>query len=454
MSGPKDVDWYLSDDMIALRNQERERRLELERLSSLIYIKKNEVTANVEEFKNFFNNLDKSLEEYESCKKLAFERNSIAEKTFDEFNNILSRDIDEYEIQNNTDTDTYEENIIILENYLNELDIYNENIINDTLIIKDIDNKIRRKVVEHSTRGILNKIDEDILRINSENNKIKSDIVVKYDLIVEEFKGIYEKYNNKYILNKELLKLKNNEVESLIDDNNLSIEYKVAQITEYIKEIHAKEPEFLKEESLNKKNKTEYEAKYALYEVLCKNLNKEKTLVKVKEIIDINKELILIEQEVNRLKKELEEKEDYNYIVDSINEVMVEIGYDIISSDVMKKVNRTIIDNIYNFDDNNVLNVFTSDTGTIMFEVTGISNEKKEMSSLDKLKIKESMDDFCDKYSVIKEKLAERGILFGKENLKPAEEKYARIRVVSEEKYKVSNKISVKNKTYQSKYIN
>lgn len=453
MSGPKDADWYLSEEMQLRREEERRRRLEIEGVFNLINSKKNNIKNNFNNFKSCDINFDENLKGYEFCNDLYLEKESIIKETFDNFNDLINKDLKKSIRENSLDI--HENKVEILKNYINELNIYDEVVIKNTSTIKNINNKIHSRVVNYKSSGILNEINEDIFKFDFKQDKVlKDNIVDEYNVVIKEFKEMYEKYNNKYILSKELLTLKNDEVEELIKDKELSINYKINQTKEYIKEVYRIEPKLIKEESLNKSNELQYETKYSLYEALCEKLNIEKSLEKSKEISQINKDLSLIDEEVNRLENLLKEKEDYDYIVDSINEVMKELGYDIISSDIMRKVNRTIVDNIYKFDDKNVLNVFTSDTGTIMFEVTGISNEKKEISSLDKLKIKESMNDFCSKYSVIKEKLAEKGILFGKENLKPAEEKYARIRVVNEEKYKVSNKSNVKSKSYQSKYLN
>lgn len=451
MSGPKDADFYLDIETQRILEEQRQRKL----LESLVNSKKNSITENFNKFKNYYNNFGKKLEIYEVCKELYSEKNSIAKETSNEFNKLINKYFEKDIIGKSFNVDKNE--IEVLENYLKELDIFNEIISNRTIIMRHMNSEINRKAMEHSSKNIFGKIDDDIFNFKIENNseeQVKDESNDDYSKVIEEFKNMYEKLNNKYILNKGILNLKNEEVENLIKDNQLPIEYKISQIKDYIKEIYEKEPGFIEEENLNKKREEDYNSKYALYEIICKNLNIEKELVKTEDITSINKEILLIEEEIDRLKKVLAEKEEYNYIVDSINEIMIELGYNVISSDIMKKVNRTIVDNIYEFDDKSVLNVFTSDNGTIMFEVTGISNEKKEPTSLDKLKIKESMDNFCNKYSLIKEKLAERGILFGKENLKPAEEKYARIRVVSEEKYKVSNKMNVKSKNYKNKYLN
>lgn len=250
-----------------------------------------------------------------------------------------------------------------------------------------------------------------------------------------------------------ILKLKKKEVDNLIKEVQIGNDYKVNQIQAFIKDIYRKEEEYLKEEEINKEIVNNYNSLFASYEILREKLDVEVKFTKSRSIEIMKSQFRDLEIEVERLNNCFSEIEDYDYIVQSIDEVMEELGYDILSSEVLNRVNRNIVDSIYSFDDNSVLNLFTSDNGTIMFEVTGISNEKREISSLEKLKLKESMNTFCGKYDAIKKKLAERGIFFGSENLRPADERYARIRVVNENRYKVKNVSKATIRSNKSRYI-
>lgn len=137
-------------------------------------------------------------------------------------------------------------------------------------------------------------------------------------------------------------------------------------------------------------------------------------------------------EEIDVLKVEIEEKQiqlkkiqETKFISETIDEIMFELGYEMKASEMLSSPIREVVHNVYQFQKGNVINAFTSDNGSILFEVTG-NKETNELTNLEKLRIKEGMDDFCEEYPKIKEKLRERGIELTNENLKPADVRYAR----------------------------
>ncbi|WP_139488213.1 hypothetical protein [Brevibacillus dissolubilis] len=134
-----------------------------------------------------------------------------------------------------------------------------------------------------------------------------------------------------------------------------------------------------------------------------------------------------LESQITALQEQLRKKEEQEYIAETVNEVMRELGYEIIATDTIQTPKRNVLHNMYGLADNTAVNVMTSDNGSILFEVTGYSDEPRELTSRDKLQIKESMELFCTNYSAVREKLMEKGIVIANENLAPPDEKYARI---------------------------
>jgi hypothetical protein len=96
-----------------------------------------------------------------------------------------------------------------------------------------------------------------------------------------------------------------------------------------------------------------------------------------------------------------------------------------VATDFLRTPKRDIIHHIYEFEQGNVVNVFSSDNGSLMFEVTGVK-ATNDLTELEKLKIKEGMESFCSKYDEIKKRLLSKGIEITAENLKPARIEYAR----------------------------
>jgi hypothetical protein len=161
------------------------------------------------------------------------------------------------------------------------------------------------------------------------------------------------------------------------------------------------------------------------YHALCAMLNEEPGTYHI-ESGSAFKVIDKLKREVEQKQSDLVKKEEAEYISESINEVMAELGYDVVASDFMTTPKRNIIHNVYEFELGNVINAFTSDNGSLMFEVTGVKEGGAELSSLEKLKIKESMETFCTQYPEVKKRLRGRGIELKFEDLKPPDERYAR----------------------------
>lgn len=445
MSGPKDADWYLSEEERLRRAEERRIRLEQER-------RDRELTNEIEELKNSIkeeisNKNHKNIKFIESLNKYELEASIVKEREEIARNiEVNSRDI-----LNKSDCYT----IGAKEAYLKELNNLGEYINDKYDEIDKLNYKLFYIVNENTSKEFINKINSGSLDFNvKRNDSLSTKSEEKLKSVINEFNKLFNRYcESKYLSEKVILKLKKKEVDNLIKEVRICNDYKVNQIQAFIKDIYRKEEEYLKEEEINKEIVNNYNSLFASYEILREKLDVEVKFTKSRSIEIMKSQFRDLEIEVERLNNCFSEIEDYDYIVQSIDEVMEELGYDILSSEVLNRVNRNIVDSIYSFDDNSVLNLFTSDNGTIMFEVTGISNEKREISSLEKLKLKESMNTFCGKYDAIKKKLAERGIFFGAENLRPADERYARIRVVNENRYKVKNISKATIRSNKSRYI-
>ena len=182
--------------------------------------------------------------------------------------------------------------------------------------------------------------------------------------------------------------------------------------------------------------RTGYEELLVHYQSLCELLNVEEN--PLFSTVDLEYKAML-KEEVKRLDQEHVEKQEMEYIVQSVHEVMEKLGYDILATDYMVRKKQNVHHHIYEFGFEEVVNVFVSDNGSILFEVTGVGEGQSEMTSLEKLKVTEAMDAFCTHYDEIREELKEKGIHLKSESLSPADERYAR-------KIDISNKKLVKQR--------
>lgn len=440
MSGPKDSCWSLDPDLARQRAEARSRLIRREKIKKLeeeeksrlvtqitseIYLINKRVSELCFEGVEWIEKGKQCLEEYETVENL----NDSIEK-LKKISEELTRESVNREIH-------------AMKNYITRLKENKE--LKDAIseVIKAC-NKVDESVQSFNSTKLINGINS--LRLNSdgkidfsieENKNLEKELKERLETF---YNGLDYYMNNKLLLNKEDLYSMRTAIELLIKNTKVDDKYKIKQIETYIKDIQINKVKYNKQIQDLEKLQYEYSELYIEYSILCERLNLENKYSKNFNFLKIKEGISEIKKDVDGLRNMVAEVEDYGYIVNSINEVMEELGYDIISSEVVELTRRTVIDNIYSFEDNKAINVYTSNNGTIMFEVSGINNSKKEISSLDRLKIKESMDRFCDKYEVIKEKLKKKGVVLTKENLRPADEKYAKIRVLSIEKYKNNKK--------------
>jgi hypothetical protein len=125
------------------------------------------------------------------------------------------------------------------------------------------------------------------------------------------------------------------------------------------------------------------------------------------------------------LQEQLQQKSMAEYIAQSMSEVMEETGYNILSQEILDNATQQIERNLYDVSTNSVLNVSTSDSGAVMFEVLA-RKDGDVLTSVKKAAVKADMDRFCPDYALIKAKLAEKGVELTEEKLHPADEKYVR----------------------------
>ncbi|MDR1642892.1 MAG: hypothetical protein LBT59_24635 [Clostridiales bacterium] len=127
----------------------------------------------------------------------------------------------------------------------------------------------------------------------------------------------------------------------------------------------------------------------------------------------------------DKLKAEAEEKSTCEYVAKTMEEVMKEIGYDLISSEIVSTAEKEVERRLYDFSSESVLNVSTADSGAILFEV--LARKKGDaISSSQRANVKQDMERFCPDYALVKSKLEERGVILQEEVLLEPDEKYVR----------------------------
>lgn len=130
---------------------------------------------------------------------------------------------------------------------------------------------------------------------------------------------------------------------------------------------------------------------------------------------------------VSRIKKEYEKEQlqlqrrfieeqlyqkEQTYIADTIDEVMEEMGYDLIGSrEVTKKSGKRFHDELYTFSEGTAVNIRYDNQGKIAMELGGIDSTDRLPSSSEASRLEDEMIAFCDKFTEFEKRLAARGIV-------------------------------------------
>ena len=142
---------------------------------------------------------------------------------------------------------------------------------------------------------------------------------------------------------------------------------------------------------------------------------------------------------ISDLKIQIQNMELYNLkqkeiarIKEIVNEVMEELGYPVISSAVISNEESKLCNKILlQYEDDKGVDVTITDDGQLVMEIGLMDNIDRSPSEKEKIKLCKDMEDFCDSYKLIEEKLIEKGITFSDKNFMPPTAAYAEIINVS-----------------------
>ena len=177
-----------------------------------------------------------------------------------------------------------------------------------------------------------------------------------------------------------------------------------------------------------------YSVLYEQYGDIYENLLQEYALLAKEtgtEIKNIPFSELAIEQlksEIAQMEQIITSAEEQSYISKCIDEVMVEMGYDLIGSrEVTKKSGKHFHNELYLFDEGTAVNVTRSDDGQTTMELGGLDNVDRIPTNTECQQLCDVMEDFCEDYAEIEKRLAAKGIKTKRIAILPPEEQYAQI---------------------------
>lgn len=152
---------------------------------------------------------------------------------------------------------------------------------------------------------------------------------------------------------------------------------------------------------------TEFEELDAEYKVLCSDAHIAPKMFEISE-----SGITELKSEIAKLEAEALENSEQEYIAEAIDEVMEEMGYDLIGSrEVTKKSGKRFRDELYTFSEGTAVNIRYDNQGKIAMELGGIDATDRLPSEIEASKLEGEMVAFCDKFTEFEKRLAQRGII-------------------------------------------
>lgn len=116
--------------------------------------------------------------------------------------------------------------------------------------------------------------------------------------------------------------------------------------------------------------------------------------------------------EINRLREKIDSDAEKFYISQSIDEVMAEMGYNVLGSrEVTKKSGKHFKSEIFSYSDGTAVNVTESDNGQIVMELCGLDEVDRTPEIAESEKLCRDMENFCEDFREIERRLAEKGVV-------------------------------------------
>ncbi len=201
------------------------------------------------------------------------------------------------------------------------------------------------------------------------------------------------------------------------------------------------------------KDQEEFDEESLRYQMLCdmagKAAEKERKFATIEELYDAVHEMEIV---VLRQKEQA-------YIADCVDEVMQDMGYDLIGRrEVKKKSGKQFKNELYQFGEGTAVNVTYSPDGQISMEMGGIAREDRIPTADETSVLTQDMESFCGEFAEFEKRMKDKGVIVGNRiALMPPTAEYAAIINVSDydvEQGKQIDSIDAYKKGIQYKEIN
>lgn len=135
-----------------------------------------------------------------------------------------------------------------------------------------------------------------------------------------------------------------------------------------------------------------------------------------------------LREEITRLDQIFICQKEQEYISQTIDEVMVEMGYELVGERfVTKKSGKKFRNELYTIEAGTAVNVTFSDNGQISMELGAVDTTDRTPTETEAAELADDMRAFCDDYAKLESKLVEKGIVTRRISILPPAVEYAQV---------------------------
>ena len=167
---------------------------------------------------------------------------------------------------------------------------------------------------------------------------------------------------------------------------------------------------------------------YSDYVLLCEECGLEKSLYSISE-----DSVRAMAKDIKKMNCYLQSKSEKEAIKKAIDEVMEELGYPVLATKYLSsKDGENCKKLLLQYADDKAVDVTITDNGQITMEIGIMDNEDRVPTPDEAAGLCSDMQQFCNDYRIIEQKLEEKGLIFSDRNFLPPTAAYAEIINVSE----------------------
>ena len=142
-----------------------------------------------------------------------------------------------------------------------------------------------------------------------------------------------------------------------------------------------------------------------------------------------------MEEEIERLELAIVRMQEQDYVSECVDQVMTEMGYDLIGSRevIKKRTGKRFRNELFTFNEGTAVNVTYSSDGQISMELGGIAREDRIPSQEETEMLTQDMQTFCSEFAEFERRLKTKGVVINRRTaLSPPSAEYAAIINVSD----------------------